>query len=298
MALATPHLSHPPSQGVNKRHAVRPMQLSFIETPSSRTPLTYIGGKSVIYNRVMDLLPDGTDLLVSPFSGAAGLELKIAASGIQVRCHDIHPPNAHLFTLFNGESDKVVEAAKRLYPLSREDFIRYGSGQGEEWSAIECPYERAAVYWMASKQGYGGRNFTSTPATSPSNIGRREYFDHPDWRGWRNRNFTYREQCWRDTLAEYPDAVLYCDPPYVEKESFYGWKGGQPIFPHEEFRDAMGARTAFWMISYAPHPVVEDLYADFNIIRMQWTNMVSGRGGRQSKMDELLITNSDDWGSR
>ena len=266
-------------------------QTMFLKPPSSRTPLSYTGGKAILYSKVEKLLPQGLHRVVSPFSGAAGLELKIAASGIPVHCHDVYPPNAHFYRYFNGESREVTEAARRIAPLSRDDFIRYGAGQGEAWHAVECPYEKAAIYWVASKQGFAGRIFTTTPSNTPFSSITLNYFHDPDWDDWENPHFTYKEQDWQDTLRDYPDDFLYLDPPYVEKPMFYGWFGGQDEFAHEALRDAVVEHSAPWIMSYAPHDKVYELYEGFEILEFTWTNMTGSvkKGSEKPKMRELLI---------
>lgn len=266
-------------------------QLSLFNKPSTITPLSYVGGKKILYRQIINLIPSGTTEVVSPFSGAAGLELKIAGSGIRMHCHDIFVPNPHFFTMFNGESNRVVEIAKRIYPISREQFLEYGDNDGEKWHAIECPYEAAAVYWIATKQGYSGYGFASTPSSDPARHSiKPSYWKRKEWKNWENPYFSYEEQDWKVTLGRYPDAVLYCDPPYVGKSKFYGWKGGQPEFDHEQFRDAIRWHNGPAMISYAPHPDIDSLYKGFHILRLSWKNSLSkNKDGTQKNMTELLI---------
>lgn len=268
------------------------MQLTFTSAPSSQTPINYIGGKKILYNRILHSLPDDTRKLVSPFFGGGGLEIQLAATGIRVYGYDIFEPISQFFTTFNGHSSAVVSETLRLYPLSHEEFLEYS--KGDAWKALRSPYTKAAVFWLGNKMSFSGRGFSTTPART-NNV-QPEYFQEDRWQSWRNDYLTVERQDWRVTLDQHPDDVLYVDPPYVGRYEFYGWKGGQPPFDHEELRDALAKRDAPWILSYAPDDLIFDLYRDFTIHQVGWTHSAGNNAGKagRPKGKELLIVNKID----
>lgn len=265
------------------------MQLTFTEPLSSKCPIAYIGAKKNLYTRVMDMLPNGTTELVSPFCGGGSLELKIAASGIRVKAYDLHPPIATFYTAFNGQSHEVSDRAHTLdRELASEDLARYAQDNGKAWMDIDDPVTQAAVFWICAKNSFNGMGMTTTLYKRRAS----DYYIRPEWRNWRNPNFSCGNQTWADTLKQHPDSILYCDPPYVKKSTIYGFKGGQPEFEHEAFRDALAAHRGAWICSYGPHPLIEELYADFNIRHLQWHFSSRNQSGDGNLLgDELLISN-------
>ena len=265
------------------------MQLDFgFRTPSSNPPLAYIGAKRKLYRQVMDILPDGTKELVSPFMGGASLELKIAASGIRVHAYDIFRPLVEFYQVFNGRSSEVVEAVLELYPLSREDYIHMTRGGG--WEVEECEVWRAALTWAISKQSFLGRMFASLCVAQEHNV-LPSYFSDEQWQGWRNPNISFDVADFRESLARHPDTIAYLDPPYISKENYYG-RGNQGEFQHEELRDILAERGRFVM-SYGDHPTIHELYSDFKILHPQWTYGFGRAAGDASKSEELLILSPD-----
>ena len=266
------------------------MQLDFgFRTPSSIAPLAYIGAKRKLFKQLMmNILPPDTREVVSPFMGGASLELKIAASGIQVHAYDIFQPLVEFYQVFNGRSAEVVTAVKQIYPLTREDYIHMTRNGG--WEVEEDEVWRAALTWSISKQSFLGRMFASLCVAQEHNV-LPTYFDEPHWQDWHNPNITFNRADFRESLAAHPDAIAYLDPPYVSKEGYYG-HGDQGEFPHAELRDILAERGRF-ILSYGDHPTIHELYSDFTITRPTWTYGFGRAAGDASKSEELLILSDD-----
>jgi len=123
-----------------------------------------------------------------------------------------------------------------------------------------------------------------------------------DWRNWHVPNLSVIESNWEDTLEKYSDKLMYCDPPYAEEKQqrYYGpyrTKRDTPdlckewIFDHVGFCEAMKKHKNGWALSYLDHPLIRELYADYEMIFMEWAQ---GSLGSQMKHDtksnkEILI---------
>ena len=282
------------------------LNLTELRTPDSESPLSYVGSKKKLYNTLMmRILPPDTSEIVSPFSGGASLELRIAASGIRVYAHDIFPPMVNFFEMFNGRAAEVVEKVLEIYPIYKGDdetreYYQYLT-RDNGWSDIECPIHQAAITWAVSKQSFMGRNYSSTPV-HPNFATSTDYFrgaisrqrgqrQRRLWSEWRNPHFTYENLDFRESLSRYEDAIAYLDPPYIEKEGLYGL-GDQGVFQHEELRDVLVERGRF-ILSYGDHPDIHKLYDGFRILYPQWQYGWGRAAGDASQSEEVLILSHD-----
>ena len=239
----------------------------FEGSPSSKCPLNYIGSKGKIFPIFRDLLPKGITELVSPFCGGGSLELKVAAMGIRVYGYDIHFPISNFYQEFNKDSKEVIKLVNDYYPLTKSKFKSLCKIEGwENLSSVEA----AALWWMVTKWSWGGMGLTSRGVFNYSDTHpcpSLSYFNLSHWKNWKNDYFSCEQVTWQETLKNHPNSILYCDPPYVGKERYYGFDSGQQSFPHEELRDTLAARSTPWILSYGRDPLIEELYADFTILK-------------------------------
>ena len=271
------------------------MQMLLCEPPpSSVTPLAYVGGKSVLWNLLQQLIPPGTTQAASPFIGGGGLEVKMAASGIQVYASDILEPLANFWQYFIKDAEKLCKFAQGVFPIGDEEAKQLYPQNGEDWTNAgfnKLPdFEKAAYFWMLNKQ-----TFMSYTLRSPKIVKtgtRKEYFSDPKMVNWRNSNLQVECMDWRDALALHHDKFLYLDPPYVEKEHFYGIKGEKPTFDHYALRDALNQHGAPWVMSYGYHQLVLDLYANHIVVEPKWQYSMSH--GNNKTGNELLIISGID----
>jgi len=264
-------------------------QMFLIEpAPSAACPLTYVGNKSVLYDMVIQMLPPDTTEVVSPFCGSGALEIKLAASGIRVHAYDAFFPIPIFYQQMAKDAAAVVNEAESRYPMTAEVFETYRDP--ETWAEL-TPLQTAGIWWLCNKKAFSGFGLTRQPAKDSVLRPTPHYWNDPKWSSWRNVNFSCEHADWRDTLQRHPDSTLYLDPPYVSKENYYGFRDGQDAFPHEDLRDALASRTAPWILSYGPHELIKELYADFTIMTPEW-KYTSGKnhGGRRNS-EELLIVN-------
>lgn len=258
--------------------------------PSTLAPITYVGSKKFLYQRLaMGILPELPKELVSPFMGGASLELKFAASGVKVYAYDIFEPVVEFYQVFNQHSAVVREKALDIYPLPRETYLHMAREGG--WEQVECPIHRAAITWSITKQSYMGRNFSSVPVADEHAI-TREYFNDPQWITWHNPYIEFGLADFRVSLAKHPNTFAYLDPPYIDKEKFYGRLNEQGNFPHEELRDILDKREN-WVLSYGDHPRIHELYADYNILYPKWSYGFGKASGNPAKSEEVLILSHD-----
>lgn len=85
-----------------------------------------------------------------------------------------------------------------------------------------------------------------------------------------------------------PDALFYCDPPYMGSEGHYEEKFAQA--DHVRLRDTLKGIKGLFILSYDDCPAVHDLYEGFTIEAVNREHNIAKRYGA-GKYGELLIRN-------
>ena len=271
------------------------MQILLCEPPpSSVTPLAYVGGKSVLWNLLQQLIPHGTTEAASPFIGGGGLEVKMAASGMQVYASDILEPLVNFWQHFIEDAEKLCEFAQGVFPLNDKQVEDLYPQDGQSWDEAGfnklSDFDRAAYFWILNKQTFSAYTLRVTGSASIKTSS--NYFMNPKMINWHNPNLHVECMDWRESLTLHHDKFLYLDPPYVEKEHFYGLKGEKPTFDHYALRDALNQHGAPWVMSYGTHDLIMELYADHIIVEPKWQYWMS-RGNNKTGNELLIISGID-----
>ena len=111
-----------------------------------------------------------------------------------------------------------------------------------------------------------------------------DYFNPVEWSKWGNDNLSVECQSWEVTLEQYSDAFLYVDPPYVGNERNYGKNRHKDKFDHVGLAKALKSHGNGWVLSYVEHPIIDELYSDFEILYPRWhQGIVASQKKRDSK---------------
>lgn len=239
-------------------------------TPSTYSPISYIGGKEKLWPVARRLLPKDIKELVSPFLGGGALELEVAATGIQVYAGDLLWPLVNFWKHFLKDAKSMARSVNQVFPLSWDEVRALYPPDGDtDWeragfTLLESDYEKAYHFWMMNKLSWSGKSMISFgyPGDPVDN----SYFGN-QWDSWNNPNLHVEHMHWRETLISHPECFLYLDPPYIEKEEYYGMQHTDRTFDHKGLRDMLKNWKAGWMLSYGDHPYVHELYKDFIIMR-------------------------------
>ena len=254
---------------------------------SSKSPLAYIGGKKKLWPLFKELLPNNTKEVISPFVGGAGLELQCANFGIKVTASDITEQLIHFWNSFSKNASAVCHKAYELFPLSRDEVLLC---QKTHLNDYTDPIEKAAVYWLVNKQSFSSVTLAASGFHKRmSNTMDPKYFIDDYWVQWQNNNITFTCSDCFTVLKKHTDKMLYLDPPYVEKEHYYGLNKTDRSFDHERLRDCLKEYDGPWILSYGDHPVVRELYKDFLIVEPKWQYCITPGNDKDLNSKELMI---------
>lgn len=154
--------------------------------------------------------------------------------------------------------------------------------------------EAAAFYLYILTQSFGskGDNFgmSAKAMTKPVNI-------YKSYQKWSNRlkGVTIENKSFHELIPLYDnnDSFFYCDPPYVETESYYKDTGGFGEKEHLLLANTLSNIKGKFLVSYNDHEIVRELYKDFNIIISKEIEYTLGKNAhnKHKKVREIYITN-------
>lgn len=249
--------------------------------------LSYLGGKSLLTNKIIPLIPEHT-CYCEVFAGAAWLLFKKEESRVEI-INDINTDLVTLYRVVKHHLDEFIRYLRWIL-VAREDFERFKQENPETLTDIQ----RAVRFYFLLKAGYGSR--VSRPTFSLSTLKRSSFnllrIEEDLSMAHLRLSRVYIENMPFEKLIariDKPHVLFYLDPPYYGCEDYYG-KG---IFSREDFkrlRDILMSIEGKFIISINDTPEIRDLYSTFNIKRVNTSYMI---GGAQAKkhVGELLIMN-------
>ena len=259
---------------------------------SNTTPLSYPGGKKHLWPYFQGHLPSGVKEIVSPFVGGGAIELKCSVNGIKVHASDKFEQLVNFWSVLLKDADSLVTKTVSIYPLTDEQRLFHHRSKLEKESKNEDgePYtnlERAAIFWCLNKQTFSG--YTLARGGRGSGLKSTKYFEQ--FRLWSNSNFTVACSDCFSIIERNNNTFMYLDPPYVEKEHFYGASGDDYSFDHERLASLLKEIKVPWILSYGDHELIHELYGNYEILKPQWQYTLKNKGDAP-ECKELLILNT------
>ena len=258
-----------------------------MEAVKGKSFLSWMGGKSLLANRIIPLMPDHK-CYVEVFAGAAWLLFKKPESPAEV-INDINTDLVTLYRVIQHHLDEFVRYF-RWSLVSRDEFERLKAVDPNTLTDIQ----RAARFYYLTRQGFSAKlvspSFgTGTTAAPRLNLLRIE--EELSAAHLRLSRVYVENLPFQEVIRRYdrPHTLFYVDPPYYGCEDCYG----EGIFKPTDF-DALEAILAQvkgrFILSLNDHPEVRRIYERFQFREVS-TRYTSGGADRSKKIPELLITN-------
>lgn len=263
-----------------------------------KTPIRYAGGKSKAYKIITEYIPKlpYPKRIISPFIGGGSLESKWSSElDIPVYGFDIFHALVNFWNTLLDSPNELADALQQLTPTKekyaeiKEQLVRWDYTQEmlKDWSTDH--YKRdpinldnitaAAYYYFNHNLSYG-----------PMYMGwmSKIYESQTKWdkmvhyiRSYRNPNLHVEEQTFDQVIPNYPDDLIYLDPPYyLDKDSDNKMlKGMYPNcnidvhhkgFDHEKLRDQLHNHKGSFILSYNNCETIREYYSDFDLYYPEW----------------------------
>ena len=263
-----------------------------------KTPIRYAGGKSKAYKIITEYIPrlPYPKRIISPFIGGGSLESKWSSElDIPVYGFDIFHALVNFWNTLLDSPNELADALQQLTPIKekyaeiKERLVQWDYTQEmlKDWSTDH--YKRdpisldnitaAAYYYFNHNLSYG-----------PMYMGwmSKIYESQTKWdkmgnyiRSYRNPNLHVEEQTFDQVIPNYPDDLIYLDPPYyLDKDSDNKMlKGMYPNcnidvhhkgFDHEKLRDQLHNHKGSFILSYNNCETIREYYSDFELYYPEW----------------------------
>ena len=273
---------------------------------SLKTPLRYPGGKSRAVVKLLQYLPDLTQVkeFREPFVGGGSVSLEITKRypDIQIWVNDLYEPlyNFWCELQHNGQDLQDAIWSKKNHHPDR-DSARKLFNESKELinDQEESNFTKACAFYIVNKCSFSGLTESSSfsPQASDSNFSLRgierlteyqELIQH-----WTITNLTYERMLINDWDRK--GIFTYMDPPYDIKDNLYGRKGGMhKKFDHDLFAKNCDEYTSPLLISYNSDQIVKDRFKEWTVAEFAHTYTMRSVGcynTDQAKRKELVLTN-------
>ena len=273
---------------------------------SLKTPLRYPGGKSRAVVKLLQYLPDLTQVkeFREPFLGGGSVALEITKRypNIEIWVNDLYEPlyNFWCELQHNGQDLEDALLSKKNHYPDRETARKLFNDSKEDINDKEkSNFERAVAFYIVNKCSFSGLTESSSfsEQASESNFSLRGI----------KRLSEYQEliESWIITSHSYESLLVndwdkkghfvYMDPPYDIKDNLYGKKGGMhKKFDHDKFAKDCDEYTSKMLISYNSSQLVKNRFKEWTVGEFAHTYTMRSVGcynKDQASRKELVLTN-------
>jgi len=241
--------------------------------------IRYAGGKSLAVGHVIELLPDNTRRVISPFFGGGSIEIALSKElGLEVIGFDIFDILCNYWKFQIKNPKFLYEGLKKLKP-DKKTFEKIRLLLNDVWrKRIKLDPLTLAIYYVYNFNLSYGPGFMGWA----SDI----YLDKTRYERMINRIRDFepgnlKVECadFREVIKKYPNDFLYLDPPYYIGEDSKMFRGIYPMrnipvhhngFPHEELRDLLKKHRGGFILSYNNCDTIREYYKEYEQSFPSW----------------------------
>lgn len=243
------------------------------------TPIRYAGGKSLAVGLIVELIPDNTKRLVSPFLGGGSVEVACAVDlGLPVFAYDIFDILVNYWNIQLKMPQELYHKLASLKPTKDEyDFVKAELKSHWKKEKSLSPLNLAASFYFNYNLSYG-----------PGFLGwmSKIYEDKERYklmiqkvRNFKAENMQVECDTFENVIPRFKNDFLYCDPPYYlggDSKMFRGIypQRNFPIhhnnFNHEKLRDLLLKHKGGFILSYNDCSTIREWYSGCRIINVSW----------------------------
>ena len=243
------------------------------------SPIRYAGGKTLAVGHVIELLPDDTKRVISPFFGGGSIEIAMSKYlDIEVRGYEIFDILVNYWTYQIENPRLLYEELKKLKP-TKEEFERIRKILNKVWKReITLDLLTLAVYFVYNFNLSYGPGFMGWSSDIYLNDKRYRAIIEKI-RDFDPKNLKVECADFQEIIKKYPNDFLYCDPPYYIGKDSKMFKGIYPMrnipihhngFPHEVLRDLLKKHNGGFILSYNDCPTIREYYKEFKQFFPSW----------------------------
>ena len=244
--------------------------------------LGWIGGKSALRNTILSRFPDKVGRYIEVFGGAGWV--LFGRNPVPGQVEVFNDADGELVNIYRCIKYHPEALQKELagLPDSREVFFDCAA-QERVRGLTDIQRAARSLYLIKVSFGSDRKTFATAPKIA-SNIS--ASFSEVQKR---LRKVIIENLDFERLIRTYdrPDALFYCDPPYIGTESYY--RAPFTTEDHARLAIVLHSIKGRFLLSYNDCAQVYDLYGDCQIEPLTRLNQLAGTGPREYK--EVLIRN-------
>jgi DNA adenine methylase len=260
-----------------------------------RSPIKWVGGKSRLRSRIIDLLPEHS-CYVEPFCGAAWVLFGKKPSDVEI-INDINGELMNFFRIVRDNPEQFIESFT-FELIAREEFERQAALDPADLNDIE----RAHRFFYIIMASWGGELDYPRFQTSIKDGGHGNRLIGATKRlrqriepvHQRLQTVIIENLDWRECIDRYDrdGVVMYIDPPYPGNGANYE-HNMRDWHEHQELADRLQRSRCKWILSSYDNDEIRRIFPDQHVYSvsaasgMQQTKQTSER----VIIDEVLILN-------
>lgn len=255
-----------------------------------KSPLSYLGGKSRLANKIAGEIPADHTCYCEPFCGACWVLFAKEPSKAEV----INDVDSELVTFWRVVQNHLQEFLRyyKLAVTSREIF----EIEKRKDPTTLTDIQRATRYFYLQKHSFGGRTHGrtfGTSATGPSRLNLLNLEDHILEVHWRFNGVQIENLPAVECIRRYdrPHTFFYCDPPYYQVA---GYRAAFTEKDYNQLARTLAGIKGLFLLSLNDCKCVRKVFKSFHIrsIPIKYT-CSNGRHktARQKVSKEVLIRN-------
>ena len=252
----------------------------------AKSPLAWLGGKSRLADRIIDVMPDH-QTYCEVFAGAAWVLFKKPESKVEI-INDINSDLTNLYRCVKHHLGELVLQFRWML-VARDEFDRFLATPSETLTDIQ----RAARFFYLAKSSFGARIVRPTfgiAATAPSRLNLTRIEEDLSEAHLRLSRVYIENRPFDQVIQRFDKAgtLFYLDPPYWDCEKDYG----EGLFSKDDFgrlAALLGAVKGKFILSLNDTPGVRETFADFHIEAVTTRYSISGSSKQEAA--EVLISN-------
>ena len=242
-----------------------------------RSPLKWVGGKAAAADRILAAFPppDSYSRYVEPFGGAAHVLFGKDPYRHEEVYNDL---SNNLYTFWTQLRDNADVLQQRVDDLlySRAQYYDFYASLFD--GSVLDPMERAVRFFYCLRLTGTGWLRKSPPGVNCRHTNVLSFRSAVEIFQIARERLKYVLIDNRGGIAtirryDSPKTLFYCDPPYIDREHYY--EASRLGFDHEALAQALNQAKGFVVLSYYPHPLLDDLYPTSRWRRMTWTQKKS-----------------------
>ena len=265
----------------------------------SLSTIRYAGGKTLAVGHVVELLPENTKRVVSPFFGGGSIEIAMSKElDLEVIGYDIFDILCNYWKFQIEKPNLLYEKLKGLKP-NKTTFEKIRLILNDVWKKkVKLDPLTLAVYYVYNFNLSYGPGFMGWSSDIYLDEKRYERMLE-NIRNFDPKNLKVECADFQNVMKKHSNDFLYCDPPYYIGKDSKMFRGIYPMrnipvhhngFPHEALRDLLKNHKGGFILSYNNCPTIREYYKEFQQFFPRW-QYTMGQG--ETRIGKNRIENGD-----